>query len=607
MKINKILLIVFLLFTSFFYAQNKGISYQAVFYNPEVKSYPGQDVSTTPLAETDICLRFTILDESKLMEYEETLKVKTDKYGMVTTSIGTGTKIGGYANSFDQIVWGAANKILAVSVDKSGYCNSFIPVSESSFDAVPFSFSSISAVHVSGVVGVNNGGTGAVDAAVARVNLGAESVANKSTDIDADWDSDVKFPSVKSIKKYVDVQTSAGGYGNGSITNEKLAVDAVTDDKVAAGINKSKVGLDQVDNTSDEAKPISILTKIYVDAQVASVVVSDGSITDAKIATGINKSKVGLDQVDNTSDEAKPISTLTKNYVDAQVASVVVSDGSITDAKIAAGIDKSKVGLGQVDNTSDEAKPISTLTKAYVDAQVASGVVDGSITDAKITAGIDKSKVGLGQVDNTSDAAKPISTLTKAYVDAQVASVVVSDGSITDAKIATGINKSKVGLDQVDNTSDAAKPISTLTQTALNAKANIESPGFTGVPTAPTATLGTNTTQIATTQFVTAAMAASLNITSEQSGDYTATATDDIILMIPTDGVDHTVTFPTGVPIGKKIYIFYYNSLVHNTVVGANLILFSPLPIGSVPNLQMGYGVTFMYLGGNNWMSCTNN
>jgi hypothetical protein len=318
MKINKILLIVFLFFTSFFYAQNKGISYQAVFYNPEVKSYPGQDVSTTPLAETDICLRFTILDESKLMEYEETLKVKTDKYGMVTTSIGTGTKIGGYANSFDQIVWGAANKILAVSVDKSGYCNSFIPVSESSFDAVPFSFSSISAVHVSGVVGVNNGGTGAVDAAVARVNLGAESVANKSTDINADWDSDVKFPSVKSIKKYVDLQTSAGGYGNGSITNEKLAVDAVTDEKVATGINKSKVGLDQVDNTSDLAKPISTDTKAYVDAQVASVVVSDGSITDEKVATGINKSKVGLDQVDNTSDAAKPISTDTQTALDTK-------------------------------------------------------------------------------------------------------------------------------------------------------------------------------------------------------------------------------------------------------------------------------------------------
>ena len=41
-----------------------------------------------------------------------------------------------------------------------------------------------------------------------------------------------------------------------------------------------------------------------------------------------------------------------------------------------------------------------------------------------------------------------------------------------------------------------------LIQTAVNSKANIASPTFTGTPTAPTATAGTNTTQLATTAFV---------------------------------------------------------------------------------------------------------
>jgi len=41
----------------------------------------------------------------------------------------------------------------------------------------------------------------------------------------------------------------------------------------------------------------------------------------------------------------------------------------------------------------------------------------------------------------------------------------------------------------------------------LALKANIASPALTGTPTAPTATVGTNTTQIATTAFVTSAMA----------------------------------------------------------------------------------------------------
>ncbi len=42
------------------------------------------------------------------------------------------------------------------------------------------------------------------------------------------------------------------------------------------------------------------------------------------------------------------------------------------------------------------------------------------------------------------------------------------------------LNKAAVGLGNVDNTSDAAKPISTATQTALNAKANSASPTITG-------------------------------------------------------------------------------------------------------------------------------
>ena len=45
-------------------------------------------------------------------------------------------------------------------------------------------------------------------------------------------------------------------------------------------------------------------------------------------------------------------------------------------------------------------------------------------------------------------------------------------------------------------------------QTAVNTKADNNSPSFTGVPTAPSPSVGTNTTQIATTGYVLAAVAA---------------------------------------------------------------------------------------------------
>jgi hypothetical protein len=43
---------------------------------------------------------------------------------------------------------------------------------------------------------------------------------------------------------------------------------------------------------------------------------------------------------------------------------------------------------------------------------------------------------------------------------------------------------------------------------AISSKADLAGPAFTGTPTAPTATAGANTTQLATTAFVTAALAA---------------------------------------------------------------------------------------------------
>lgn len=53
----------------------------------------------------------------------------------------------------------------------------------------------------------------------------------------------------------------------------------------------------------------------------------------------------------------------------------------------------------------------------------------------------------------------------------------------------TGIVKNDVGLGSVDNTSDAGKPVSTAQQTALDLKAPLASPTFTGTPTAPSFTL----------------------------------------------------------------------------------------------------------------------
>lgn len=84
---------------------------------------------------------------------------------------------------------------------------------------------------------------------------------------------------------------------------------------------------------------------------------------------------------------------------------------------------KGDVGLGNVDNTSDANKPVSTAqqTALNLKAPLASPTFTGTV------GGITKSMVGLGNVDNTSDANKPVSTAQQTALDAKVGS---SDGTI---------------------------------------------------------------------------------------------------------------------------------------------------------------------------------
>ena len=63
----------------------------------------------------------------------------------------------------------------------------------------------------------------------------------------------------------------------------------------------------------------------------------------------------------------------------------------------------------------------------------------------------------------------------------------------------TGITKTDVGLANVDNTTDANKPVSTATQTALDLKANLSGPTFTGTISAASLTLSGDLTVNGTT------------------------------------------------------------------------------------------------------------
>ena len=114
--------------------------------------------------------------------------------------------------------------------------------------------------------------------------------------------------------------------------------------------------------------------------------------------------------------------------------------------------------------------------------------------------GVTKGMVGLGNVDNTSDANKPVSTATQTALDLKA-----PIASPTFTGTVSGITKSMVGLGNVDNTTDASKPISTATQAALDLKANLAGATFSGnVTVTGNLTVSGTTTTVNTSNFTTA-------------------------------------------------------------------------------------------------------
>ena len=115
----------------------------------------------------------------------------------------------------------------------------------------------------------------------------------------------------------------------------------------------------------------------------------------------------------------------------------------------------------------------------------------------------------------------------------------ISTTAYTDAKVADAIN----------NGTTAIAPSQNAVFDALALKANLAGPTFTGTPAAPTASAGTNTTQLATTAFVTTGISnivdsspAALNTLNElaaalgDDANFSTTVTNSIATKLPLAG-----------------------------------------------------------------------
>lgn len=168
---------------------------------------------------------------------------------------------------------------------------------------------------------------------------------------------------------------------------------------------------------------------------------------------------------------------------------------------------------------------------------------------------------------------------------------VVVGGDLSVLGTTTGITGSMVGLGNVDNTSDADKPVSTATQTALDLKAPLASPTFTGTPSLPTGTTAVtqsasdNSTKLATTAYVDAAVSGAGSATTEMLQEVTVAS-------------DNATTFTLSqTPAATSVVRMYRNGILLSgtamTVSGTD-VTYVPANNGGA-NLVTGDRIQFFY------------
>ncbi len=168
-----------------------------------------------------------------------------------------------------------------------------------------------------------------------------------------------------------------------------------------------------------------------------------------------------------------PIAGGTVDSVFGRTGNVIAVNGDYTTSLVTESTDKKYVTDAEktvLSNTSGTNTGDETTSTIQTKRPLKN--VNGESLEGTGDIDINKSDVGLANVDNTSDANKPVSNATQTALDDKADDVDLTN-HINDNNNPHSVTATQVGLGNVDNTSDADKPISTATQSALNDKVAI--------------------------------------------------------------------------------------------------------------------------------------
>lgn len=477
-KIQTSLLSILLFFIVGAHAQS-GLNFQGV----------ARNTNNIILASQPISLRLSIIRTSVNgpSEYSEIRKVTTNAQGLFAVVIGDTGSISSIGN-FANIDWKLSPKFLKIEMDVAAG-NNFILLGTTQFQSVAYAqfANSVDAEKLNGIVPVEKGGTGTTSLAAFKTALSLDKNTVGLSNVNNT--ADTAKPISNATKVALDRKADTADL----VLKASLASPTFTG--TVAGITKSMVGLANVDNTADLDKPISnsmqtaLESKVNSDSAVFSkdILVNGinigkgpfnlvntiiGNQSFQKNITGYSNTAVGHKSLLNSTIENNntAIGNFSLNSDSLKLGNNNTAIGSQTLRYNESG--NNNVAIGNFALYSNGVGSNNTAVGFMADVENPNLIVSNSTAIGSNARVSSSNTIQLGNVDITR--VNTSGVLTAAGIqNTPIGTISPTIGKFTDLTItgtAIGINKSMVGLSDVDNTSDLAKPISTATQTALDSK-----------------------------------------------------------------------------------------------------------------------------------------
>lgn len=221
---------------------------------------------------------------------------------------------------------------------------------------------------------------------------------------------------------------------------------------------------------------------VVYDPSTNTVILGEGTIDDTNEVTVVaEERKAIVTRPDN--DSALIDGNLT--YWDSSTRGITTSNIAADEVVIQSELESQVNTLNDAINTKQNStdNTLETTSKTVVGAiNEVNSVTSEHINNTNNPHSVTKAQLGIENVDNTSDLDKPVSTATQAELDSLQKTLESTISSTTNALTKHeentanphSVTAEQIGLGNVDNTSDLEKPISNAVQAALDNKVTVE-------------------------------------------------------------------------------------------------------------------------------------